>query len=321
MANPLVSIVVLNWNGDGYLQECLSSVCKTEYAGIEIIVVDNGSTDDSLAWLRRQEKIALIENSRNEGFARGNNTGFAHARGRYVVALNNDMVVEPSWLNEPVRRLEEDAGVGIVACRQMNYRDRETVDVLYHIIAKDLSFFPCGRGKRYASMPGAKNAGYVLSASGGSAVYRKKMLDEIGGYDERFFAYCEDADLSMRAFLAGWKCLFVPGAVAYHRGSASFARVPEKVSFYGQRNRYLLMYKYFPFSLILARLPWIVNSERRTMQHICLGQGSPGSYFSILRGIVSDYKKFKSERKENIELLKQKRGEFKRLLEKSIIYT
>jgi hypothetical protein len=81
------------------------------------------------------------------------------------------------------------------------------------------------------------------------------------------------------------------------------------------------MYKYFPVALICARLPWILNSERRVMQQICLRQKAPGRYFSILRGIMSEHKKFKSERKENIELLKQKRGEFERLLEKRIIYT
>ena len=318
MANPLVSIVILNWNGDGIVQECLSSVYETEYSDIEIIVVDNGSADGSRAWLRRQRKITLVENERNEGFARGTNIGFSRVRGVYAVALNNDMVVEPSWLNEPVRRLEQDARVGIVACRQMMYHDRATVDVLYHILARDLSFFPYGRAKQFSSMPGADKAGYILSASGGSAVYRKKMLDEIGGFDERFFAYSEDADLSMRAFLSGWKCLYVPEAVAYHRGSASFGRVPEKVTFYGQRNRYLLMYKYFPVSLILAHLPWILNSERRSMQQICLGQKSPGRYFSILKGILCEQKNYKFLRKSNIELFRQKRGEFLSLLEKRI---
>lgn len=318
MSIPLVSIVILNWNGEGLIQDCLQSVYKTEYPHIEVIVVDNGTTDASLFFLRCQKKIKLVEIGRNYGFARGNNIGFAQARGTYVAALNNDMVVEPSWLNEPIKQLERSSEIGIISCRQMKYHERTIVDSLYHVVLKDLSFFPFGRGEVFAGLTGAKRTGYVLSASGGSAVYRKRMLDEIGGFDEHFFAYCEDVDLSLRAFLSGWRCLYVPEAVVFHRGSASFARVPEKVYYYGQRNRYLVLYKFFPWKMIFSRLPWILNTEQRILRQICFKQKTPALYASILNGILNGCKWYLGERKKNMKLLRSKNKQLQKLIEKKI---
>lgn len=306
MENPLVSIVILNWNGDGLIQECLGSLSHLEYHPVEIIIVDNGSVDASLQWLRTQRGILLLENKENLGFAKGNNIGFIRARGKYIAVLNNDVIVEPSWLNDPIRNLENDERIGIISCRQMNYYKREIIDVLYHIVAKDLSFLPFGRGQPYDALPEAKKTGFVLSASGGSAIYRKRMIENLGGFDERLFAYCEDADLSMRAYIEGWKCLYVPTAVVYHKGSASFSQVPEKVSFFGKRNRYLIMYKYFSLHRILNRLPWILNEERKDFLRSLRNKNSRKFYFSIWREVFKRIPLFYSTRRENIQKLRRR---------------
>jgi GT2 family glycosyltransferase len=303
MEKPLVSIIILNWNGDGLIQECLSSLAQLEYAPIEIIVIDNGSIDSSLPYLLCQKSILLIENKENTGFAKGNNIGFSRASGKYIAVLNNDTTVDATWLNNPVQFLEQDDRIGSISCRQMNFMYRGIIDVLYHTISKDLSFYPFGRGIRIEDLPEALKPGFVLSASGGSAIYRKNMIDKIGGFDERFFAYGEDADLSMRAFINGWKCMYVPSAVVYHKGSASFSKVPEKISFYGRRNKILLRYKYFSWFLILRYLPWIINEEKRTFYAMMKNKNSRIQYFSIWKSVFTEIRKFSRERHINIQKL------------------
>jgi GT2 family glycosyltransferase len=303
MENPLVSIIVLNWNGDGLIQECLESLAKMEYSPVEIIVIDNGSVDSSLPYLLRQKSIELVENKENTGFAKGNNIGFSRARGKYLAVLNNDTTVDAKWLNEPVHFLEHNERIGIISCRQMSYYNHDIIDVLYHTISKDLSFYPFGRGIRINDLPEALKQGFVLSASGGSAIYRKKMINEIGGFDEQLFAYFEDADLSMRAYCNGWKCMYVPGAVVYHKGSASFSKLPAKISFYGRRNKILLRYKYFSWFLHLRYLPWIFIEEKRTFFAMMRNKNSRSLYFSIWKSVFSAIRKFSQERDRYVKIL------------------
>ncbi|MCX7726977.1 MAG: hypothetical protein N2053_09030, partial [Chitinispirillaceae bacterium] len=175
-----------------------------------------------------------------------------------------------------------------------------------------------GRGQNYSSFSLLDRKGYVISAPPPPAIYRREMLDRIGGFDENFFAYCEDSDLSMRAFLSGWRCLYLPSAVVYHRGSESFSKVPEKIIYYGHRNRYLLIYKYFPLSIILLHLPWIMNSEMKIINEVCIRQKSLKKYMSIIKSIFIEYKKYKNIRKKNLKLLTQRRREFLFLLKNKI---
>ena len=306
MEKPLVSIVILNWNGDGLIQECLESLALLEYAPIETIVIDNGSVDSSLPYLLSQKSIVLIENKKNTGFAKGNNIGFSRARGKYIAVLNNDTTVDLKWLNNPIQFLEQDDRIGIISCRQMNFYNHDLIDVLYHTISKDLSFYPFGRGVRIDDLPEALKPGFVLSASGGSAIYRKIMIDEIGGFDERLFAYGEDADLSMRAYINGWKCLYVPSAVVYHKGSASFSKSPETISFYGRRNKMLLRYKYFSWLLHFRYLPWIINEEKKTFFAMMKNKTSRSLYFSILKSVFATFRALSPERHMNIKKLNKK---------------
>ncbi|MCX7727371.1 MAG: glycosyltransferase, partial [Chitinispirillaceae bacterium] len=128
MKLPLVSIVIVNWNGKGIIEECLESLYNLKHPTVEIVVVDNSSTDSSLPWLRSQSNIKLIENKKNEGFAKGSNIGFSYTHGKYVISLNSDMVVESSWLEEVVDCFEYDKSIGIIASRQMRYYEKDTID-------------------------------------------------------------------------------------------------------------------------------------------------------------------------------------------------
>ena len=310
MENPLVSIIILNWNGNGLIQECLDSLRALEYKKVEIIVVDNGSTDASLPYLQQRKDIILVRNGTNYGFAKGNNIGFEIAKGKYFAILNNDIVVEPFWLNEPIRYLEQDAQIGIISCRQMNYYKRDIIDGLYHYAHGALKFNPFGDGLPFVDGPEYSEPGFVISANGGSAIFRKVLIDQIGGFDERFYAYCEDTDLAMRAFLHSWKCLYVPQAVVYHRNSASFGKNPSKRMFFVWRNRYFFLYKYFPIRIIVRQIRWVLWNEWRTFGHIFFKLRNPLLYPSIWMAIVKGIGSFAADRKRNLSLFTEKEKEF-----------
>ena len=147
MENPLISLIILNWNGKECIDECLESILKTEYNNIEIIVVDNGSTDDSLERIKKHSRITLLSLKENLGYAAGNNIGFKHARGKFIATINNDVVVDPGWLKQPLELFQGDSSIGIIACRQMKYDIRDTIDCLYAYPGKALLFEPMGSGK------------------------------------------------------------------------------------------------------------------------------------------------------------------------------
>lgn len=267
MPGPLISVIILNWNGSDCIVECIESVEKTVYNNIEIIVVDNASTDGSPKTIRNKfPNVHLIKLDENLGYAAGNNRGFQHAQGKYIATLNNDVVVEPTWLGQPVYFLEGDESAGIIACRQMKYKNHETIDCLYGYPLRSLLFQPMGSGKQYSSTPLFSQPGYVIGAGGASAIYRKKLLDELGGFDERYYSYHEESDLCMRAFLSGWKCIYAPSAVVYHKGSFSFNRIKKQYAFYHERNRIWFIFKFYSSFFVLKNAFWIFLMELRLLR-------------------------------------------------------
>lgn len=264
MSKPLVTLLILNWNGEEVLGECIESLLKTQYSPVEILVVDNASSDKSIEIINSYPEVRLFRNPVNVGYAAGNNIGFKMARGKYIVTLNNDIAVEPDWLNDPIRCLEEDKSIGVVSCRQMNYFRRQMIDGLYQIPTRYLIFLNYGADHEYdSSDPLHSKPGFVIGANGASAVYRKKMLEEIGYFDESYFAYHEDCDLSYRAFLGKWNCLYVPTAVVYHMRSFSFKGKARSYSTFFEKNRYRFILKNFSMPSIIAHLPFLAYLEAR----------------------------------------------------------
>jgi GT2 family glycosyltransferase len=266
MSRSLVSIIILNWNGADCICECLDSVLKTAYKNTEILVVDNGSTDGSQEIIKKFSRIQLVALKENIGFAAGNNVGFKNAKGKFIATLNNDVVVESDWLNEPVSFFEGDDSLGIVSCRQMNYYQHDIIDCLYGYPLQSLLIQPMGNSKKYSSLPLYSQPGYVLSAGGASAIYRKEMVVALDGFDERYYAYHEESDLCMRAFLSGWKCKYAPSAVVYHRGSFSFNRVKKRYAFYHERNRIWFIYKFYPLKTIAIHFVWLMIMNLRLIR-------------------------------------------------------
>jgi GT2 family glycosyltransferase len=316
---PLVSIVVLNWNGAQFLEECIVSVMKTAYSPIEIIVVDNNSSDNSLEILQKYPAITIIQNDQNYGYAQGNNIGIARSHGTYVVTLNNDITVDPDWLDAPVEMLQSNRSIGLVCCRQMSSYDHTKIDGLYHIIKPDLTFFPFGHNHHLHENPLYLKPGYVISVNGGSSIIRKSMFEQVGGFDARFFAYFDETDLCMKTFLSGWRSYYSPESVVYHKGSLSFKKTGIFAYFLRERNRLWFLYKYFPMSIILRHLCPLLIMELRVIRVMCIKLRRPDQYVKCRMAAFSALPLYKETRKKNLLLLKERRNEFALLRKKGLL--
>lgn len=246
-----VSVIILNWNGRQLIGECLDSLFQQDYHDFEIIVVDNGSTDQSIDFINNNysDKVKLIALNENKGFAAGNNVGIADSKGEYILLLNNDTKVDPNWIKELVQAAEEDQTIGSCASKIVNYYQPDEFDTLGHLMYPD--GLNRGRGKFEKDQGQYNTQEEVFFASGCAALYRKKMLDEIGLFDEDFFAYGDDTDIGVRTRLAGWKCIYVPTALVYHKSSASSAPYSPWKIYLVERNRILILFKYFPLRYII----------------------------------------------------------------------
>jgi GT2 family glycosyltransferase len=244
----LISVIVVNWNRRELLRACLASLARQRGVSFETIVVDNGSADGSADVAEREFGATVIRNTVNRGFCAANNQGIAAARGSLVALLNNDAEAEPGWLAGLERAFARAPEIGMAASKILEYDDPRRIDKAGHVIWPD--------GQNRGRGTGALDTGQydreeeVLWPDGCAAMYRKRMLDEIGGFDEDFFAYGDDAELGLRARIAGWRCLYVPDAVVRHHRGSTLGRQSAKRLALIERNRVLLAAKLFPWSLL-----------------------------------------------------------------------
>jgi GT2 family glycosyltransferase len=255
----------------------------------EVIVVDNGSNDGSIELLNNKEftSVRRIENSVNLGYCAANNQGIRAALGRYVALLNNDAEADPLWLEELVGALESDPGLGMAASKILAYEDRGLIDKAGHLIYPDGQNRGRGTGERdHGQYDRPEETAWP---DGSAAIYRREMLEQIGGFDEDFFAYADDAELGLRARIAGWRCLYVPTAVAYHRLGSTLGRHSERRLFLIERNRIWLAAKLFPWRLLLLNPLYFLTRLTVTAAVTALGKGE----LSRAAGSLSFYRLIK----------------------------
>ena len=222
---PLVSVVIVNWNGLRFLDGCLSSLFNQSYQDFEVIMIDNGSADGSVEFVKSNfPRTVIIENKENLGFSAANNQGIKVARGKYIATQNNDTVADKNWLSNLVNLAESsESRVGMWAPKILSIKEPSKIDSVGGlIIYKDGIARGRGRGKEDKGQ--FDKVEEILFPSACSALYRKDMLDEVGYFDEDFFAYGEDTDLGLRGRLAGWKAFSAPNAIVYHHYSGSTGR-------------------------------------------------------------------------------------------------
>jgi GT2 family glycosyltransferase len=307
---PLVSVVIVNWNGKHLLGECLDSLLAQQVNGLEIIVVDNGSQDGSVAYVQESYQVVkVVALPDNRGFAGGNNAGLRIASGKYIALLNNDTRVHPEWLASLLKDAESGpARTGMWACKILSYDDPAVIDNVGLLLYPD----GLGRGKgRLETDHGQYDQREeALFPSGCAGLYRKEVLDEIGMFDEEFFAYADDVDLGLRARLAGWGCVYVPAARVYHKySSSSSAHSPFK-AFLVERNRIWVLLKYYPVEMIVIS-PFVTLA--RLVVHLygaLRGRGASGKFseqHSVLDAVVILFKAWYSALMSLPNIRKQRR--------------
>lgn len=240
-----VSVVIVNWNGRELLRRNLPHVLAMTGPAYEVIVVDNGSSDGSAHVVREEfPRVRLVALAENRGFAGGNNAALPFARGEFLATLNNDARPESDWLERLVDGARPE-GVGICASKLI-VEGQGVIDS-----AGDEYRTTLDAGNRGGLQPAARfdEGGEVFGACAGAALFRRKMLDEIGFFDEDFFLVYEDVDLSFRARMAGWGVVYVPGAVVHHARSASLDRVPDLHAYCRYRNEEFVWIKNLPARL------------------------------------------------------------------------
>jgi GT2 family glycosyltransferase len=282
-----VAVVVPNWNGADRLADSVRSLARQTHPDLSIVVVDNGSTDDSIQVLDRLRReigrpLVVLRNATNLGFAGGVNTGIRHAMAagfEFTALFNNDAVAEPDWLAHLVAALAERPDAGIATSRLL-MADGKTVDSTGDFLSVWGIAFP--RDRDQPAEP-VRPSGYVFSASGGASLYRATLFERIGLFDEAFFAYFEDVDIAFRAQLAGLRVFYCSDAVAYHDQGSTSGRIPGFAVEQMFKNLPMLLVKNLPLRLWPSVAPrflliyplLLANAVRR-------GQGRPA-----LRGFVA----------------------------------
>jgi GT2 family glycosyltransferase len=254
-----VSAVVVNWNGGAMLDECLRSLFAQTWPSLEVIVVDNHSTDGSIEAAQQSwgDRLRVVRNDRNEGFARGNNQAFAIATGEWVFLLNNDAVAAPDAIANLMQFADGRPDVGHLACRVMRYEQPNVFDSVGLLIYPDGVCRP--RGWQEKDLGQYDRPEEVLAAHGCACAYRRSMLQEVGGFDETYFCYLEDLDLGMRAQLQGWKCWYVPNSSVRHHKSASAGNYSKFKAYHVERNRIWNAVKLLPRFVLLTSPLFTVN--------------------------------------------------------------
>ena len=246
----LVSVVIVNWNGRELLARCLPKVLAQTYAPVEVVVVDNGSSDGSANWVAETfPDVTLIRSVRNTGFAAGNNLGIRHCSGEYVATLNNDAFPDREWLSSLVDAIREDDRVGSCASKMLFAKRPSMINSAG--IAVDRAGIAWDRLGGEPASSGTE-VQEIFGACAGAALYRRAMMDDIGLFDEDFFAYLEDVDLAWRAQWADWKCVYVPDAVIYHLHSATGMEGSRFKNRMLGRNKVWLLCKNYPLELRYA---------------------------------------------------------------------
>ncbi|VVB88569.1 Glycosyltransferase AglI [uncultured archaeon] len=256
--NPLVSVIIVNHNGKVFLKNCLSSLSAQSYPAFEIIFVDNGSSDGSTDYVRTEFPSArIIESKKNLGFAKGNNLGIKAAKGELIATLNNDTKVSSRWLEELVRIMNSNGSVGMCASKMMFLEKPGMIQSTGLCISR--SGVSWDRGIYETDNGQYESVEERFGPCAGAGLFRKKMLDEIGLFDEDFYAYLEDTDMAFRAKLAGWKCMYVPKAVVYHYHGGTGGFETDYAIYYANRNVLWNPIKNFPLLMLISSLPWIIG--------------------------------------------------------------
>lgn len=282
----LVSITIVNWNSEGYIIDCLRSICLQRYPHIEVIIVDNNSHDDSLEQIKEYAAknnidAKIIKNNKNTGFAKAQNQGIRIAKGEYILALNFDVFLSGQFIENMVSGIKQGGNTGFSSGKIFQGAGKEGAMIFDTTGVELRNLFCSDRGQGDIDKGQYDRPEYIFGASGCASFYRREMLEDIKFndeyFDETFNTYVEDVDLSWRAQLKGWRCLYNPGALAFHqrgvtrRGDSQVKkRIYNNYFVQGFRNRYLMILKNLPLSIFIREFRFIIWGELKFWASVLL---------------------------------------------------
>ena len=291
MQTPSVAIVILNWNGRKFLEKFLPSVMASVYASKKIIVADNASTDDSIHFLEENyPQVSIIQNSSNEGFAKGYNTALKQVTADYYVLLNSDVEVTPGWIEPVIELMERDVGIAACQPKILAYDKKDQFEYAGSSGGWLDNFgYPFLRGRVFDDCE-IDTGQYddvqpCFWASGAAFFVRSSVYHELGGLDEFFFAHQEEIDFCWRAQLAGYKIFVQPASVVYHVGGGTLAKGSNRKAFLNFRNNLIMLAKNLPLAAAGWKLPFRMLLDVLSALRGLLG-GNGGYFFAVWKAHV-----------------------------------
>jgi GT2 family glycosyltransferase len=256
----MISIVIPNYNGLEHLKTCYESLLKQTYSGYSVVLVDNGSEDESVKYTREIfPEVKIAELGYNSGFAKAVNKGIKISKkelaAEYILLLNNDIELSSDFLEQALGAFERNPDASIVAVKMLNYYNRDIIDDTGDFIKRN-GGSPLARGHGEKDTGQYDKEEYIFGACAGASFYKSEIFDSIGYFDESFFAYYEDIDFSFRSQLLNYKCFYEPRAVCYHkRGGTSSVATHGFQTEMCERNLVLMRFKNYPLSLYILYQP------------------------------------------------------------------
>jgi len=315
---PEISLIVVNWNGKRLLGDCLSSLRQQTFRDFETILVDNGSEDGSVEYVRAEfPEVKVVPLADNRGFTGGNIAGYEKASGELIVLLNNDTEAHPKWLEEIHRASQAYPNAGSFASKMLYFDDRGRVENCGFDMSIVGATLDLGRDELDGTAWAQPRE--VFGGCGGAVAYRRRMLEDIGFLDPEFFMIYEDVDLSFRAQLRGYGCVYIPSAIVYHRYRVTIGKAPLLQVFYSQRNIEFLYLKNMPLRLILqSALQRLTYEVGAGIYFVRQGAGSTflRAKLDVLRCLPSILRK----RKQILEKKTTTDSQLRAILRKSLFY-
>jgi len=290
----MISIVIVNYNGLHYLKPCLESIYNQTYLDFEVILVDNASCDDSIVYIEEQyPDVRIVRNTTNRGFAGGSNDGIKESRGEYVFLLNTDTVLPSLTLEKLFVATLQNSSYGMYATKML-YPDGRINSTG---ICVALSGAAWDRGMGEQDIGQYDQIEEVLGPCGGAGLYRRSILDLVGGFDEDFFLYMEDVDLAIRIQQLGYHCLYVPDASVIHHHGGTAGVESDIAIYYGNRNILWYPLKNYPIWLLFMVIPWIVGRTIGVLGYYALRGKGKIAFKAKRDGIAGIPKMLRKKRK------------------------
>lgn len=293
---PKVSVVVLNYNGANYVKRCLESLFNNDYNNFEVLFVDNNSPDKSVEiakqLFKKEARLRIIENKENLGFSMGNNIGFKISNAKYVIALNNDTEVQDDFVRVLTSVAESDDKIGSVGCKIVQ---------LNGVISYGPKYMNYGFITHAINKKTYEKTTINLANCGCATLFRKSLLDRIGGFDAYLWTDWEDHDLGYRINIAGYKCVYTPKTTVLHLGGGNYLGISEERRIRIIRNKLLGHYKNYETKNLLLRLPLVII---KTLTLDSLSLIKAGKIASVLKGVIGFFVLFEPVSKERQEIQK-----------------